>query len=373
MMRLAVPFTDSAEVDAAAAVIRSGYLTQGPQTAEFERLVSELVGTKHAFATSSATTGLHLALVAVGVEAGDEVIIPDFSFPATANAVVQQGATPVFVDIEIDTFNLDPALLEAAITPRTRAIMPVHAFGLVANMDAINEIANRHGLPVIEDAACALAGEYKGHQAGSLSAAGVFSFHPRKIITTGEGGMIMTDDDALAERFAVLRAHGAVRGELFMSFIDAGYNYRLSDVHAAIGIAQMGKLNTISDARHERAEALSVLLAQIDGARTPVVPHETRHTYQSYVVLLDDDIDRNTVIREMKKRDVETTLGTYGMHLQPYFKERFGIDDALLPQATRAHHQALTLPLYPQLSDDDLSLIASALTESIDAVRHPAK
>lgn len=368
-MRLNVPSTDAAEIAAVAAVLESGFLTQGPRAAEFEKLVASWVGTTRAYATSSATTGLHLALHAVGVKPGDEVIIPDFSFPATANAVIQQGAIPVFVDIDIDTFNLDPGRLEAAITSRTSAIMPVHAFGLCADMDPINEIAARHGLPVIEDAACALAGTYKGRQAGSLATAGVFSFHPRKIITTGEGGMIMTDDEELGNRIQVLRTHGAVRGELYMSFIDAGYNYRLSDVHAAIGVAQMARLEGITTARHERADSLTERLAGQDGVRTPVVPEGTRHAYQSYVVLLDDDIDRDAVIRAMKSRDIETTLGTYGMHLQPYFRDRFGIEDAALPESTRAHNQALTLPLYPQLTDTDLDLIAVNLAESIASVR----
>jgi perosamine synthetase len=369
-MRLNVPFTDAAEIAAVTAVIESGFLTQGPRAAEFENLVSAHVGTTRAYATSSATTGLHLALHAVGVKPGDEVVIPAFSFPATANAVIQQGAIPVFVDIDIDTFNLDPRQLEVAITSRTTAIMPVHAFGLCADMDPINEIAARHGLPVIEDAACALDGTYKGRQAGSLGTAGVFSFHPRKIITTGEGGMIMTNDEELANRIQILRTHGAVRGELFMSFVEAGYNYRLSDVHAAIGVAQMAKLDYITTARQQRADGLTLRLAGLDGVRTPVVPEGTRHAYQSYVVLLDDDIDRDAVIRAMKQRDVETTLGTYGMHLQPYFRDRFGIPDAALPQSTRAHNQALTLPLYPQLSDADLDLIAVRLAESIAAVRH---
>lgn len=364
-MRLNIPSTGSAEVDAVREVIESGFLTQGPKTAEFEGLIRVYTDVRHAAAVSSATTGLHLALVALGVQPGDEVVIPAFSFPATANAVIQQGAIPVFVDIEDATFNMDPSLLEAAITERTTAIMPVHAFGLCANMDAINEIAGRHGIPVLEDAACALGGTYDGRHAGTLGTAGVYSFHPRKIITTGEGGMITTNDDSVAERVAVLRAHGAVRGELFMEFIDAGYNYRLSDVHAAIGLAQMAKINEIVDGRRAAASELSKHLTGIDGVRLPTEPAGTSHTFQSYVVLLDDDIDRDEVIRRMRAREVETTLGTYGMHLQPYFRNRFGISDDALPRTTRAHHQALTLPLYPQLAPADMETITTALRASI--------
>lgn len=364
-MRLNVPLLDGDELTAVGEVLASGYLTQGARTAQFEREIAAVTTTRHAQAVSSATTGLHLALVGLGIRPGDEVVIPGFSFPATANAVIQQGAIPVFVDIQRDTFNLDAGQLEAAITDRTRAIMPVHAFGLVADMAPIVRIAERHSLPVVEDAACALGGVYHGRPAGSLGTAGVFSFHPRKIITTAEGGMITTDDDALAERIAVLRAHGAVRAELFMEFVDAGFNYRLSDVHAAIGSAQMLKLPSILEGRRRAAKALTERLGSLEHVHAPGAPQGIEHTYQSYVVRLDDDIDRDAVIRAMRARDIETTLGTYGMHLQPYFRERFAIPNEALPETTRAHHQSLTLPLYPQLTEADLDLIAEALRVSV--------
>lgn len=365
-MRLNIPLTGAPEVDAVREVIESGYLTQGAKTAAFEEAVRGYTAARHAAAVSSATTGLHLALVALGVQPGDEVVIPGFSFPATANAVIQQGATPVFVDIDEATFNLDPALLDAAVTDRTRAIMPVHAFGLCADMDAINAVAARHELPVLEDAACALGGTYGGRHAGTLGTAGVYSFHPRKIITTAEGGMITTDDDELAKRIAVLRAHGAVRGELYMEFVEAGFNYRLSDVHAAIGLAQMTRIDDIVSGRRRAASELTRRVSGIEGVQVPTEPAGTAHTFQSYVVLLDDGIDRDEVIRRMRTRDIETTLGTYGMHLQPYFRERFGIPDEALPHTTRAHHQALTLPLYPQLTEGDMDAIADALRLSIE-------
>jgi perosamine synthetase len=368
-MRLNVPLTGSEELALIAEVLDSGYLTQGPRAAAFEALVAERIGSAFAFATSSATTGLHLALHGVGVEAGDEVIIPDLSFPATANSVIQQGAVPVFVDIELDTFNLDPSLLEAAITPRTRAIMPVHAFGLTANMTAINEIASRHGLPVIEDAACALGAKHHGREAGTLGTAGVFSFHPRKIITTGEGGLISTSDETLAHRISVLRSHGAVRGSHYMSFIDAGYNYRLSDVHAAIGIAQMARLEGILERRRSLAAHYNELLAGVDGVQAPSVRPGDLHSYQSYVVLLDEGIDRDGVIDRMKEQGIETTLGTYSMHLQPYFRDRFGIDDAALPAATRAQRSALTVPLYPQLDESELGRVVETLASVVRASR----
>ncbi len=368
-MRLHVPTVGAEEIAEVASVIESGYLTQGSVTAALEESIRSVVGTGFAFATSSATTGLHLSLRALGVQAGDEVIVPAFTFPATANAVLQQGAEPVFVDIDETTFAMDAGRLNAAVSPRTVAIMPVHAFGLCADMDPINAIASRHGVPVLEDAACALTAEYHGRQAGTLGALGVFSFHPRKIITTGEGGMVVTDDEVLAERLQILRSHGGVRGELFLEFVDAGYNYRLSDVHAAIGMAQMQKLAVIADERIALAGRLSERLSDHEAVRTPSAPPGRRHSFQSYVVDLDEEVERDQVIREMRARDVETTLGTYGLHLQPFFRDRAGLAPDHFPAATRAHRQTLTLPLYPGMTDSDLDRVADALRESVAASR----
>lgn len=368
-LRLSIPVLGDEELAEIGRVLDSGYLTQGPRAAEFESQVADLTDVDSAFATSSATTGLHLALRALDVGPGDEVIIPDFSFPATANVVVQLGAIPVFVDIRLSDFGMDPDLLEQAITTQTKAIMPVHAFGLVCDMDPILQIAGHYNMPVVEDAACALGAVYNGRHAGALGTAGVFSFHPRKVITTGEGGMITTSDTDLAARISVLRSHGSVRGSHYMSFIEAGYNYRLSDINAAIGVAQMSRLDALLASRRERASRYAELFAGVDGVGIPETPEGRTHTYQSYVILLDEDIDRDNVIDAMRVAGIETTLGTYSMHLQPYFTERFGIADSVLPRATQAHQSALTLPLYPQMNDDDLIFVRDTLRTVISETR----
>lgn len=360
-MRLTVPWLDDDEVDAVAAILGTGYLTQGPVAARFEQLIADYVGSERAIATSSCTTALHLALEALGIMPGDEVIVPDFTFPATANVVVQCGAMPVLVDIDPGTFNALPDAIEAAITDRTRAIMVVHAFGQCAPMDEINFIAAAAGVPVIEDAACALGATYKGRQAGSLSEVACFSFHPRKVITTGEGGMITTSDQALADRMRLLSTHGGRRGELFVEFDEAGFNYRLSDINAAVGVAQMKKLTMILEQRRALAAVYTAALADVVGVRPPITAPDCEHTFQSYVVMLDEGIDRDDVIRRLRAADVETTLGTYALHSEPFFTRMLGIDDAALPNASAAFARSLTLPLYPGMTEVDVLRVVKAL------------
>lgn len=369
-IQLARPSTDGEEVAEVAAVLATGNLTQGPKVEEFEHAVAALVNARHAFATTSATTALHLSLAALEIGPGDDVLVPDYTFPATANVVIQQGARPVLVDIDPGTFTMDPADLERKLTPASRAVMPVHAFGLAADMDPIVEIAASRNLAVIEDAACALATTYRGRPVGALGTLGCFSFHPRKSITTGEGGMITTNDDGLADRIRLLRSHGGRRHGNRFTFEAAGYNYRLSDILAAVGVAQLRKLERLLDRRRSIARQYRELLADEERLALPRLPDWDGHVYQSFVVLLDASIDRDGVIARLADAGIETTLGTYALHREPLFMSRFGYAAGDLPRSNDVFTRALTLPLYPDMLEDDPAYVVSRLVEALS--RAPA-
>lgn len=364
-VRLALPYTDQDELDEVAAVLASGYLTQGPKVQELETAVAGLVRADHAFATTSATTALHLSLAALGIGPGDEVIVPDFTFPATANVVVQLGARPVLVDVDPRTYAMQPELLERHRTPRTRAIMPVHPFGLSADMDALRAEADARGIPIVEDAACALATTYRGTPVGTLGRAGCFSFHPRKSITTGEGGMIVTNDGDLADRISLLRNHGGRRSSGRYRFEDAGFNYRLSDILAAVGVAQMRKLDWIIARRREIAALYDAGLADVPGVTPPWQPPWGGHVYQSYVARLDASIDRDAVIVAMAERGIETTLGTYALHAEPFFIRALGHRPGDLAHSWDAYRTTITLPLFPQMSVAMVERVIQALREAV--------
>ena len=368
MIRLCLPYTDNKETDAISGVLESGFLTQGDKVAEFERRIASFVGTKYAFATSSCTTALHMSLVAVGVGPGDEVIVPDFTFPATANVVVQLGAIPVLTDIQLDTFGLDIEDFKRKISQHTKAIMPVHAFGLAADMDDISQVAKDKGIYIIEDAACALGSTYKGMPCGSLGDAGCFSFHPRKTITTGEGGMITTDREDIASKISLLRNHGGKRMDGRFEFLAAGYNYRLSDIHGAIGLCQMDKLDWILERRKTLAAHYDMILGSVPFVRVPARPEYGGHTFQSYVILLDDQIDRDQVIVLCRNHGIETTIGTYALHAQQFFAENYGYKKGSIPHSFTAYSQSLTLPLYPQLRKSDIDAIISTLDRVLKQV-----
>lgn len=365
MIRLNLPYTDHRELEEVAKVLESGYLTQGPKVMEFEKKVSDLIGSKYAFAMSSCTTALHLALVVLGIKQGDEVIVSDFTFPATANVVVQLGAIPVLADINLDTMTLNPEEIERLVSPKTKAIMVVDAFGCAADYDLINAIAAKYNLPVIEDAATAIGAKYYDRYCGNLTSQGCFSFHPRKAITTGEGGMITTNDDFLASKISLLRSHGGVKTGNWYQFEEAGFNYRLSDVQGAIGVAQMEKLQWIIDQKRIRAKQLTERLSDISGITLPKDPKWGGHIYQSYVILVDEKIDRDATVNNLKANGVEATLGTYAVHDQPFFQREFGYIPGQLEKSHIAFSRSITLPLYPQLEDHDLDFIKEALVRSI--------
>src|SRR5438270_11988776 len=285
LKKMSVPITKPAlteeEARAPYESIKSGWVTQGPKVADFEKAVAAYVGAKHGIATTSCTTGLHLALASIEVGPGDEVIVPSFTFIASANAILYTGATVVFADIDPRTFNVDPADVERKITRRTKAIMPVDQIGLACDIGAINEIAKRHGVDVIEDAAPAIGGTYRGRRVGSNAHQTVFSFHPRKVITTGEGGMILTDDDALADRARKLRAHGMSVSDLdrhkadrpiIEEYHELGFNYRMTDIQASIGLVQLRRLPELLRIRIEKAERYNRELPEIKGLVIPFVP-----------------------------------------------------------------------------------------------------
>jgi len=366
MIRLTVPLVDHRELEEIEAVLKTGFYTQGPKVAEFENQIGALVGAKHAFAMSSCTTALQLALHTLKLQPGDEALVADFTFPATANIVVTEGLKPILVDINLDTFTMDPADLERKITRKSKVIIPVHAFGCSADMNPIMKVAERHSLPVIEDAACALATTYYGKYCGTIGTLGCYSFHPRKAITTGEGGMIVTDRDDLAESISIFRNHGGVKGSFYYHYDEAGFNYRLSDIQGAMGIAQLEKLDWILENKRRLAALLREKIQGIEGVTAPIEPAWGGHVYQSFVVLLDEELDRDAIIRAMRENGVETTLGTYAVHAQPFYMNTYGYKAGDLTNSYTAFKQALTLPLYPQMENDYPDIIASTLKKVIN-------
>ena len=361
MIRLVVPEIGEEEIQAVISVLRSGYLVQGEYVQEFERLVAEYVGVKHGVAVSSGTAALHLGLLALGIGPGDEVIVPDFTFPATANVVELVGAKPVLIDIDIATFNLDVNQIRAAITPRTKAILPVHLFGQPADMEPILEIARDNGFFVLEDAACALGAEYRGRKCGAFGHAGCFSFHPRKAITTGEGGMVVTDDDSVAERVRQLRNHGMSTTKEGNRFSLAGFNYRMTDFQGALGAVQMRRLEGILERRVELARLYHNALAGIASIIRPRAMDGVRHIWQSYVILLREGLDQGKVIRSLKERGVEATIGTYAISIQPHYSAA----SKVLTKSHKAYKYSISLPLYSRMSVADIDRIGICLAESV--------
>ncbi len=369
------PFMDEAEALAAANAIRSGWIVQGPLVAEFEAAVAARLGVEHAIAVTNCTSALHIALICSDIGPGDEVIVPSFSYIATANAVIHAGATPIFVDIDPRTYNLDPALIEAATTPRTRAIIPVDQIGLAADLDPILEIAARHNLKVIEDAAPAIGALYKGRPIGSVSPLTCFSFHPRKSISTGEGGLITTNSAQIATRARVLRAHGASVSDLarhnatkvvIEEYAELGYNYRMTDIQAAIGLEQLKKLDYILRCRQRLAARYNEKLSHLTGVTTPFVPDYATHTYQSYALRLDPACTppREQIMAEMLEWGVATRRGVMAIHEEPYYRLTRQVQTSL-PVTEAATRNTLLLPMYTTMSEAEQDYVVEAFQQCL--------
>ncbi len=369
------PTLGEEEAQAPLESIRTGWVTQGPKVAEFEKRVAAYVGAKHGVATSSCTTGLHLALHAIGVGPGDEVIVPSLTFIASPNAVLYTGADVVFCEVDRRTFNIDPNDVERRITERTRAIMPVDQIGLACDIDRVNEIAKRHGLDVVEDAAPAIGAPYKDGRVGSRAKAVVFSFHPRKVITTGEGGMITTDDDALATRLRQLRQHAMSVSDvarhqadrvIIEEYPEIGFNYRMNDIQASIGIVQIGRLDELLAARRTRAARYDAELATIRGLVPPFVPaYGAPHTYQSYMVTLTKDcpLEREELMIRLLRRGIATRRGIMASHLERTYTSRYGA--VSLPVTEEVARTTMLLPLYATMTEDEQAYVIDALREEL--------
>ena len=402
-----IPYFDDEETAAAKAALDSGWVALGPRVAEFEKKIAAHEGVKAGVATTSCTTALHLAMAAEGMGSGMDVIAPAFTFVATENAIVQTGAVPVLADIREDTFNIDVSELEKIIESsyvlrednklvnKTTGnvlwgIVPVHEFGLCCDILKVNEIAGKYGLHVIEDAACALGAKIGEVHQGGFGNTSCVSFHPRKSITTGEGGMVMTDDEDLAERMRGLRAHGNSisaadrdkgNGYLLPEFNEAGFNYRMTDIQGGIGLAQIKKLDFIIGEKRKRAALYNRLIKDtLPEFITPVEPEGWFHTYQSYVCMLDLEplgiksvaeggAFRNRLMQELEDKGIATRQGTHAIHLLGYYKNRFGYQPEDFPHAYACDHLSITLPLYVQMTDDDQVFVVNTIRQLLDGMR----
>jgi dTDP-4-amino-4,6-dideoxygalactose transaminase len=370
---VARPSLGLTEEKAVLEVLRSGWVSQGPRVAEFERKFAKYVGAAHAVAVSSCTTALHLALLAAGVKPGDEVLCPSLSFIATANAIVHAGATPVFVDVDPSTYNMDPNCIESAITPRTKAILVVHQVGLPSRLNEITNIASRRGLLTIEDAACAIGSEYNGRRIGlPHTSMACFSFHPRKVLTTGEGGMITTADAELAARLRRLRQHAMSMSDLarhssstvtIESYDEVGFNYRMTDLQAAMGLAQMQRLEAMLVKRRALAQRYSSRLSSLSWLVLPDEPAECRHNFQSYMVRLQNDapVTRDELMQQLLDRGVSTRRGVMAIHREPPY--RSAMWNRRLRATNLVADSTVILPLFTEMTEEEQDYVVECLEQ----------
>lgn len=369
---ISLPVTGEEEWLAVREPLMNGWLTSGPRVREFEHLFAERHNVKHALAVTSATTALHLALVVLEVGPGDEVIVPAFTWVSTANVVLYCGANVVFADVDPVTFNIDPDDLKKRITNKTKAIIAVHLFGLCANMDAIKAIAGN--IPLVEDGACAAGAAYKGTPAGALGTIGCFSFHPRKSVTTGEGGMITTNDDRIADVLGMLRNHGASISEeqrhngprpyILPDFNLLGYNYRMTDLQGAVGVVQIKKLDQFIDERAKWAAWYIEQLKEINWLRTPNFDPEYKHGWQSFVTFVHETkapMRRNHIMEQLQEHGISTRPGTHAVHMLSYYAQKYNLKPSDYPGAQAANNLSMAIPLHNRMADEDYQYVVEVL------------
>lgn len=379
---------DQTEKDAVSRVLDSGWVVQGPNVSEFEKLFAEYTGSKYAKATSNCTTSLHLALESMGVGKGDKVIVPSFTYIASANSVEYTGAEVVFCDVDLKTFNIDVLAMEKLIKKdrSIKAIMPVNLFGLCADLPTICNIAAKNNLKVIEDSACAFDSWIGNKHSGTFGDSGCFSFHPRKAITTGEGGMVITDNEAIAKSVSSLRDHGASKsdlerhteqgGSLLPAFKVRGYNYRMTDIQGAIGVCQMKKAKDIMTGRRKIANRYYESLMELRSINLPYVPKNYVHGYQSFVCLFTDgedlssltkdkvdkiNIKRNAIMARLEEANIATRQGTHAVHTLEYYKNRYGLSDQDFINSYASDRLSISLPLYASMTDEEFAYVVDKI------------
>jgi dTDP-4-amino-4,6-dideoxygalactose transaminase len=373
MIPITAPKFDDQEVELVRRCLDSGWVTQGPLTAQFEAQFARRHQAAHALATTSCTAALHLAAMALQLKPGDEVIVPAFTWVTSAHCAEYVGARPVFVDVELTTFNIDPAALASAITPRTKAIVTVHLFGKAAPMNAVLDLARKHRLAVIEDAACAVGTKYQDRLVGTIGDIGCFSLHPRKVITTGEGGIVTTDRAELAMAVKSMRNHGATgpapgsdptRPYTMGTFNNLGFNLRLSDIQSAVGLAQMQKLDTLLEERRRLALRYTSVLADVSGVMCPV--DDPGHTYQSYVIRLPAGRERrNRVMDALAELEIQTRPGTHAVHRLGYYAQKYGLKPEQFPNACAAEDTTITLPIFPGMTEDKQDFVVASVIKAL--------
>ena len=374
---LTQPYFDDTEIQKVKECLDSKWVTQGAMTEQFEKLFMKKHGGDYAVAVCNCTAGLHMALIALGIGAGDEVLVPAYTWITSANCIEYVGAKAVFVDIDYRTFNIDPEKMEERITEKTKAVVVVHEFGCAAYMDKIMAVAKKHGLKIIEDCACAIGTVYRGKPVGTFGDIGVFSFHPRKVITTGEGGMCITADKEIAKKLQILRNHGGVVDTEAVEYGTPyymgeynilGYNFRLSDIQAAVGVAQMDKLEELLRERKECAEYYIKLLEDNADIILPMNHKEYGPTYQSFVLLLKMQLKeiRNPLMIALQKEGIQTKQGTHAVHRLGYYKNKYGIKEIDYPIAAYCEDCSVTLPIFPKMQREQQEMIVLKLCEKMD-------